>query len=79
MANALDNSTTADTAIVALYPEIADIADLLDSLATVGRKKYVVTLEDTDHASAILTHLSDTLEVQGYKIVRRNEYIIISF
>ena len=79
MADANTNSNTADAAIVAFYPEIVGIVATLDSLAAVGRKVFKVFLEDTDHGPAIKADLDTTLDGLGYTVLKKTDYVQISF
>ena len=79
MANATDNDVTANAAIVALYPEIAGIPATMDALAVLGRKVFTVILDDCDHGPALEDSLNTTLSGQGYKVIRKQDRVTVSF
>lgn len=79
MADAPANGVIADAAIVAFYPEIANIETFLGTLAAAGRKRYVVTLEDTDHGPAIEAKINLDLTGLGYSVSRKSDTVTIAF
>lgn len=78
MATCIVNSPIADAFIVTLYPEVASIVALMDSLAAVGRQVYVLTLDDQDHAAAINTALTADLAGNGYSVTTGNLIVTIA-
>lgn len=78
MATCAENKVTADAFVVTLYPEITNITTFMDSLATLGRLVFVVTLEDPDHGPALEDKLNADLTGLGYSVTRKESTVTIA-
>jgi hypothetical protein len=78
MADCATNKPIADAFIATLYPEVADIVALMDSLAAVGRVVYVLTLDDPDHGSVMEAKLTLDLNDNGYTASHSGSVITVA-
>lgn len=61
MADKATNKPLAETAIVALYPEVTSIEADIDAMAALGRQFYIVSLISKDHQLPLVEYLTTTL------------------
>lgn len=78
MATCTDNKLIADSFIITLYPEIADIDVFMDTIAALGRLVYVITLDDKDHGPAVKANIDTQLTGLGYTVTLKETTVTIS-